>query len=272
MDGARSVWRQLRHFQPAKLQPVPYAGNNPLSNVDPLGLDDGPECFEGDPDCCDGDDDWFECGPPLPEGGGGGGGGYAVHLDTRRILSENLGLPPGMLVMPSDIAAMLQGAFGLPQPGCEFGACGDIFGFGPGDDGNAAGVINIGPFLFYVRVLEAEVRNAASKKAPNNGQPQQPQKKPCNGWTRAGGVLKAVDGSITTAAMVDLAAIHFWAGGFIIGVTCFTPEPAEPVACAAGVFAGGSAWAGGTALGYGAYLVAKDEMIPGVKQAITCEP
>ena len=85
-------------------------------------------------------------------------------------------------------------------------------------------------------------------------------------------MLKAADGYVTTSAMVDLAGIHYALGGVIAGATCLTPEPAEPVACAAGIFSGGSLWAGGTALGYGAYVVAKEEMIPGIKQAITCEP
>jgi len=114
---------------------------------------------------------------------------------------------------------------------------------------------------------------APGNPAPNNpSQPQQPQKKPCNGWNRLAGVLKAADGYVTTSAMVDLAGIHYALGGVIAGATCLTPEPAEPVACAAGIFSGGSLWAGGTALGYGAYVVAKEEMIPGIKQAITCEP
>jgi hypothetical protein len=84
-------------------------------------------------------------------------------------------------------------------------------------------------------------------------------------------MLKAADGLSTKLIMSDLAALHYAAGGFIIGVTCGTPEPGEPLACAAGIFGGGSLFAGGTALGYGAYKVATDEMIPGIKQAITCQ-
>ncbi len=107
--------------------------------------------------------------------------------------------------------------------------------------------------------------------APNNGTPQQPPKPPCNPSTRIAGMLKAADGLSTTLIMSNLAALHYAAGGFIIGVTCGTPEPGEPLACAAGIFGGGSLFAGGTALGYGAYKVATDEMIPGIKQAITCQ-
>lgn len=108
--------------------------------------------------------------------------------------------------------------------------------------------------------------------APNNGPiPQQPPKPPCNPSTRIAGMLKATDGLSTTLIMSNLAALHYAAGGFIIGVTCGTPEPGEPLACAAGIFGGGSLFAGGTALGYGAYKVATDEMIPGIKQAITCQ-
>ena len=72
-------------------------------------------------------------------------------------------------------------------------------------------------------------------------------------------MLKAADGLSTTLIMSDLAALHYAAGGFIIGVTCGTPEPGEPLACAAGIFGGGSLFAGGTALGYGAYRVGADD-------------
>ena len=105
--------------------------------------------------------------------------------------------------------------------------------------------------------------------APSNN-PQQPQKKPCNSSTRIGGVIKAVDGTVTTLALLNLAGIHYRLAFALVGVTCLTPEPGEPLACAAGIAGGASLAAGGTASGYGAYLVAKDELFPGIKQAITC--
>jgi len=85
-------------------------------------------------------------------------------------------------------------------------------------------------------------------------------------------MLKAADGTVTTLAMANLAALHYALAGALVGVTCFTPEPGEPVACIAGVAGGASLFGGGTALSYGAYKVATDELIPGIKQAITCEP
>lgn len=84
--------------------------------------------------------------------------------------------------------------------------------------------------------------------------------------------MKEADGLSTTLIMGNLAALHYVAAVGVVGVTCFTPEPGEPVACVAGGFAGASLFRGGTALGYGAYKVATDEMIPGIKQAITCQP
>lgn len=83
-------------------------------------------------------------------------------------------------------------------------------------------------------------------------------------------MIKAADGTVTTLAMANLAVLHYALAGGLVGVTCLTPEPGEPLACAAGLFGGGSLAAGGTALGYGAYKVATDELIPGIKQAITC--
>lgn len=118
-----------------------YVRNSPLGLTDPLGLDPG-DC--DDPDdfgeccigfvCCDPDDPFsFGCPPPpkpLPP--------YPVPIyepeNTGPILIESLGMPPGMLVLPSDVSGMLGNVLGLSTPGCEFGACGGGNGFyqGPG--------------------------------------------------------------------------------------------------------------------------------------------
>ena len=66
------------------------------------------------------------------------------------------------------------------------------------------------------------------------------------------------------------AVFHFKLAVTLVGITCFTPEPGEPAACIAGGVAGASLTAGGAVLGYGAYKAATDEMIPGIKQAVTC--
>ena len=76
---------------------------------------------------------------------------------------------------------------------------------------------------------------------------------------------------MTMSMMGNLAAIHYWAGAFIIGATCGTPEPGQAVVCGAGIFAGGALFSGGMTLDYGAYVVAKTEVVPGIKTAITCK-
>ena len=108
---------------------------------------------------------------------------------------------------------------------------------------------------------------AQNTLAPNN-QPQ-PQKKPCKATTRIGGVIKAADGYITATGMANLAALGYYGSFFIVGATC-APEPGVFVTCPAGLFAGGSLAGSATVMGYGAYKVATGEMIPGIKQAITC--
>jgi RHS repeat-associated protein len=105
-------------------------------------------------------------------------------------------------------------------------------------------------------------------RAPNKKQPP-PQKKPCKATTRIGGVIKAADGAVTATAMANLAALGYYGSFFIVGAAC-VPEPGVLVACPAGLFAGGSLAGSATVMTYGAYKVAKEEMIPGIKQAFTC--
>jgi hypothetical protein len=69
-----------------------------------------------------------------------------------------------------------------------------------------------------------------------------------------------------------LGGLHFGAAGFLLVAGCGDPTPFEPVTCAASVFGAGSLTAGGLTLsGLGALQV-KDEVVPGIMQAITCEP
>jgi hypothetical protein len=71
--------------------------------------------------------------------------------------------------------------------------------------------------------------------------------------------------------MANLAALHYIGAGALVGVTCFTPEPGEPAACAAGSYAALSLAGGGTVLSYGAYQAAKNEVIPGIEEAFNCD-
>jgi len=103
----------------------------------------------------------------------------------------------------------------------------------------------------------------------NNAQPT--KKPPCKASTRIAGALKAVDGAVNALAMADMGAVHYGLAIVVVAVTCGTPEPVEPVACGAGVFGGGVYAAGGTVLFRGAYNAAKNEMIPGIEQAVSCE-
>ena len=105
-----------------------YVMNNPLSFTDSSGLD--PCDSDEGGDCCDPliYDCWGDSGPP--DGGGGGGAPPAPkivgfeNLDPNRIMTESLGLPPGMLVPSGDV---LLDALGLGSgTQCEFGACGSI--------------------------------------------------------------------------------------------------------------------------------------------------
>ena len=161
-------------------------------------------------------------------------------------------------------------ALGLRDETCDFGACGPIvFNVKPAHWGTGSSCY----FVFGNCGLSSYVLQLFVFAHALNGQQQkQPQKPRCNPWTRVAGLVEAADGYTTTSAMVDLAAIHFWAGVSVIAATCFTPEPGEPAACVGGSFAGSSMAVGGLALGSGAYLVGKNEMIPGIMKAITCEP
>jgi hypothetical protein len=66
--------------------------------------------------------------------------------------------------------------------------------------------------------------------------------------------------------------VNFFGAGILVSAGCFDPTPAEPVTCAAGFFGAASMTAGAGVLGRFGYQTVKDELIPGVKQAITCNP
>src|SRR5271166_935033 len=102
-----------------------YVGNNPLSKVDPLGLDD---CSPDEPDCRDPCDwDPLMCDPIWgPPGGGGsnppspphnGGGGPSTPQHGPWPGNETTGLPQ-LPTQPLSLGDLL----GL-TPGCDFGVC-----------------------------------------------------------------------------------------------------------------------------------------------------
>lgn len=181
-----AIFRQYAHVSGRWMSPDPYGGsydftnpqslnrysyvmNNPLSFTDPQGLDVSDDCDVDpeDPSCC-----VYGFGFCIGFGFGGGGGdsggvpipppGPQGPWNPNHVLTENLGMPPGMLVFPSDVAGMLQGAFGLQIPGCEFGACSvGVSGFMAGGDVSAGAEIIPLTFVLYVD---------AWAHAPNNGQ------------------------------------------------------------------------------------------------------
>jgi hypothetical protein len=58
----------------------------------------------------------------------------------------------------------------------------------------------------------------------------------------------------------------------LVGGGCLDPTPFEPVTCIAGGAGAVSLTAGAGVLGYSGYQTVKDELIPGIEQAITCQP
>jgi hypothetical protein len=85
-------------------------------------------------------------------------------------------------------------------------------------------------------------------------------------------VVKAFDGFQTAGAAFTTAGIHFGAAALLVSAGCLEPTPFEPLTCAAGGLGAASLSAGGGVLGYLGVQTVKDELIPGIKQAFTCEP
>jgi RHS repeat-associated protein len=112
------------------------------------------------------------------------------------------------------------------------------------------------------------VGGAPNKTAP----PKQPPKKPCPPGTRAAGVVQAASGAGDAAGAFTLAGVHLGTAGALLGAGCFDPTPAEPVTCLAAGAGAGSLLAGAGALGYLGYQDVKEEVIPGIEQAVTCVP
>jgi len=67
-------------------------------------------------------------------------------------------------------------------------------------------------------------------------------------------------------------AVHFVAGGPLVTAGCGEPTPFEPATCLASGFGAASLWGGGGVLGYLGVHTVEDELIPGIKQAVTCTP
>ncbi len=106
--------------------------------------------------------------------------------------------------------------------------------------------------------------------APSN--PQQPQKPKCDPLTRLGAAIKALSAAGDAAGSFNLAWVHVAAAGFLIGAGCLEPPPFEPATCLASSF-GGVALRGGATVftNLGTHQV-ENEVIPGIKQAVTCTP
>ena len=102
--------------------------------------------------------------------------------------------------------------------------------------------------------------------------PQQPQKSSCPPGTRAAGAVQAAEGTGDALTAYNLAALHFVAAALLFSAGCLEPTPAEPVTCGASLFGVGSLSVGGVVLGGLGTTELKNEVIPGIKQAITCVP
>jgi hypothetical protein len=106
--------------------------------------------------------------------------------------------------------------------------------------------------------------------APSN--PQQPQKPKCDPLTRLGAAIKALSAAGDAAGSFNLAWVHVAAAGFLIGAGCLEPTPFEPATCVASGFGGVALLGGATVLtNLGTHQV-ENEVIPGIKQAVTCTP
>ncbi len=168
-----------------------------------------------------------------------------------------------------------QGCIPYPNPG------------NPGNPGGGSGGGNPGPpFVFKVNATTTQITDLALQVnrlefvpfgvtggvsvAPNN--PQQPQKPKCDPLTRLGGAIKALSAAGDAAGSFNLAWVHVAAAGFLIGAGCLEPTPFEPATCVASGFGGVALLGGATVLtNLGTHQV-EDEVIPGIKQAVTCTP
>ena len=113
-------------------------------------------------------------------------------------------------------------------------------------------------------------RNSSGKPAPKK--PQKPKQPPCDPATRFAGVVKATEAAGDASIALNLAGIHFGGALFLVGAGCLDPTPFEPATCAAAGFGAADLTGSGAVLFYLTYREAKDEVVPAVKQAVTCTP
>jgi hypothetical protein len=114
------------------------------------------------------------------------------------------------------------------------------------------------------------VRRSVTSDAPSK--PQQPQKPTCDPLTRLGGAIKALSAAGDAAGSFNLAWVHVATAGFLIGAGCLEPTPFEPATCVASGLGGGALLGGATVLiNLGTHQL-ENEVIPGIKQAVTCTP
>ncbi|MGB6871088.1 MAG: RHS repeat-associated core domain-containing protein, partial [Acidobacteriaceae bacterium] len=94
---------------------------------------------------------------------------------------------------------------------------------------------------------------------------------PCSNTTRVAGAVTAAEATGDAMIMGNLAGLAFVGGGGLMAVTCIVPEPGEPALCAAGIWGGLSLWGAGAVMVEGVRLEMEDAIIPGTKQAATCQ-
>jgi hypothetical protein len=168
----------------------------------------------------------------------------------------------------------LSGGGGLNLP-CDFGYCGPDLSEAYLNDGlymNSDGL-----WTFLQNVWGWPIF------AANNGQqqPQSPQQPPnrCGNSTTSppasdienlvttfSGLMRPLNYAFVNASMFASSAALFAAGGLAISGGCLEPTPAEPATCAAGIFGGVHAFAGGAVSGTAAILFFKNYTLPAFKK------
>jgi RHS repeat-associated protein len=266
-----------------------YARNSPLNRVDRLGLDDGPDpgdnggnsCSEdnnqdsassgddssgddsagGDDSASSGDDssggdDSAGGGGDDDSGGGGGGGG---DDDSGGGGDDDGGRhPPHLMLVPGvgrHFHTTSQILFGFRRGSGFFGRFGSFRKLRAAEEGQPS-----------------QPTQPSQPSQPGKGSCQNPPKKKCSITTRIAGAIEALSGAGDAVVSFSLAGVHFGAAGVLVSAGCLDPTPFEPATCLAGGFGGASLAAGGTVLGGLGVLQVKEEVIPGIKQAINCEP
>jgi RHS repeat-associated protein len=228
-----------------------YVTNNPLRNIDPLGLDDQNVAYAPSD------------GPGVYANGGYGmapyyGGGFGCTMDGFECGSTGIdgigGLGSNAVAYCPQCAngnAMVDAKNGIWQwmPATEVGTLIDY--------GTLSDEININDITYTPNQLELIGAATSMVAQPaNNGGPQ---------YSNWGTITKMVtvfsrithpfDVAAVNASMFIAAGGQIAAGGAAVVGGCLDPTPFEPATCAAGATAGGVLIPGGVATGaYGVYF------------------